>query len=107
MVEISLDRCDGGRYIFSAKGHSEMKRDGGDIVCAAISALVYNFYLAICKLDTNGEISKYYHSMDKGEALLDFTVKKRFIAEFELISEILMDGFCAVAEYYPDNVIVL
>ncbi len=106
MIEINFDKCEDGRFIFSARGHADKRKVEGPLVCAAVSALVYNFYLAVRSTDIEGEIEKFYHSMDKGEAVLDFTVKKRYVKKFETIAEILMDGIFAIAERYPGDVTV-
>ena len=107
MIEISLDKCEGGRYIFSACGHAAYCEGGDDIVCAAVSTLVFTLYRAVCALDTRGDISRFYHTLSKGEALLDFTVKERALDAAGQIVDSYMEGFVTVADKFPENVSVI
>ena len=106
MIEISLDKCDGRRFLFSACGHAGYSESGDDIVCAAVSTLVFTLYRAVCCLDCDGEIENFYHTVSKGEAVLDFTVKERAISAAERLVDSFMEGFVMVADKFPENVIV-
>lgn len=106
MINISLDRCNGGRYLFTSRGHANYGSAGCDIVCAAVSALTYSLYLAIRELDISGEISNFYSALGKGECILDLTVKERALSHADGLISSYIEGLSAVADAYPENVTV-
>ncbi len=94
------------RYIISVEGHANYGPEGQDTVCAAISVLTFTLFRALAELDSRGAFSRFYHSLSKGSAQFDFTVKPPFALQVKAAVEALFEGFFLLEENYPDCVCV-
>ena len=106
MISVSCDRCT-DRYIISVDGHAGHSEDGNDIVCAAASVLAFTLYRAVKMLDEEGEISLFSHSISKGDAEFDFTVKEWAIEKAQAVVDSIIEGYLLLEENYPECVQVV
>ena len=83
------------------KGHSKFDRPGKDIVCAAVSILIYSAYLSIKNLPD----IKIEYKDDKENiylSLIDY--KKELEGEIRGITIFLVNGLKLLSENYKNNV---
>ena len=83
------------------KGHSHFTQKGKDIVCAAVSVLVYSAYLSFCnmpdiKIDYIDDKNKLRLSVNK--------LNQEVFGELRGISIYLITGIKALAKEYVDNI---
>lgn len=83
------------------KGHSDYDEYGKDIVCAAVSILVYTAYLSLKKIpDINAE-----YLDDKSTVILSLkNVLKEIEGEVRGITLFLVSGLKLLSEKYQENV---
>lgn len=74
---------------FKIEGHSGYSEHGSDIVCAAISVLVFNTVNSITEF-TNEEI--YIHKMDPEQGLFDCEFPKRKLQSASEQAELLLNA---------------
>lgn len=80
------------------KGHSELAAYGSDIVCAAVSALVYTLTQYINMHDSGG-FAKI--RLETGYADIEYnSCPQNIMAVFDAVT----DGFRLIASNYPSNV---
>lgn len=106
MITVSCD-TDLERYIISVEGHANFGEKGQDTVCAAASILTYALYRAIQNFDTNGDISRFFHSISKGNAQFDFDVKEDGRERVKAAIDTVLEGFFLLEENYSGCVRVV
>lgn len=80
-------------------GHAGFNSNGGDIVCAAASALGFALLGFLEQRDNGGEIDCDW-LVESGR--LDITATRN--AETDIAFEMTMIGLCQLERKYPDNV---
>ena len=106
MIRVSSDRCI-DRFIVSVEGHAGYSEKGEDVVCAAASVLAFTLYRAISLLDEEGEVSLFSHSISKGDAEFDFTVKERALEKAQAVVDSIMEGYLLLEDNFPECVRVV
>lgn len=106
MITVNSDRCT-DRFIFTVEGHAEHGARGHDVVCAAASVLAFTLYRAVKLLDEEGEISVFNHSISKGNAEFDFTVKEDALGKAVSVVDSIVEGYLLLEENFPECVQVL
>lgn len=102
MTEVSYVN-DGGRIVFTVKGHAEYAAEGADIVCAACSALSGTLATKIANLPVKSNIS-----FESGNLKLVLERKDigPYLLEIMHAFDFAMMGYRLLEEQYPSNVIV-
>lgn len=95
MIAAEFDRDQSGRTSFRIAGHSTYSRKGGDIVCAAVSAIVYSLVGFLSK--RKGEQMRLVH-FDSGHVELDCS---RDCDEVMMMAYI---GLSQLAMTYPEQI---
>lgn len=91
--------CDNGSFILKAVGHSDYKSKNGDIVCAAVSALICTLANAVSSLHCQRQIS-----LESGNALI--SCKGEDNAASEQIGKMFgytLLGLKLISQRYPNN----
>ncbi len=91
---------------FKVEGHSRYAEHGADIICAAISMLIFNTVNSITEL-TDEEIC--IHKMDSGKGLFDCEFPKRKLQTSSEQAELLLNsmilGLNTIKQTYGENYI--
>ncbi|MBO4848266.1 MAG: ribosomal-processing cysteine protease Prp [Clostridia bacterium] len=105
MTRITVHYFEGRIVGFTAKGHSGYADKGGDIVCAAVSALTQTAYLGIRELV--GAKADFQCSDGALRLKLDPSVAGEKREKAELILGTMLLGLRSVEENYSDYLKVL
>lgn len=101
----------GGRYYFEASGHAvseelipdcECDEKESELVCAAISILVFSAYGRLSEMQSSGDIYNASLNVENGYACFDLSVRDEEDARVSEIFEVLMSGFMQLEEKYPE-----
>lgn len=88
---------------FYAEGHAEFAESGNDVICAAVSAIVYN---TINSIEAFTEDS-FTLDMDEDRAFIDFKITSAVSSETKLLLNSLSLGLDAIQNDYGDEYISL
>ena len=101
-IELKKER---GIYKLSAVGHAGYDNSGRDIVCAAISVLIFSLASRLEELDREGGLKKGAKlSLGAGRAEIAFRARRKSRAQAEGALGMLRCGMRMLAEDYPENV---
>ena len=101
MTKITLSNAH-GNVILSIDGHSGYSTSGTDIVCSAISILQYSFATWLEEKEKeSGYIQIHTLNVKPGFASIAYSDPRE---ESKSNLEMLIGGFEALAEMYPNNV---
>lgn len=107
MIEIVFCKCDKEkRLTLKTVGHAGYDDYGRDIICAAVSILVFSFASTVKGLHGSKDVSRIHElRLDSGNAFIDFTARNRTTyAECLKYLFTALTGFDLLAQKYPDNV---
>lgn len=82
-------------------GHADYAPIGKDIVCAAVSSIVYTLKIALEKAEKNEKALLLRCKLNEGCAVLIFNTLS---AETSAIVNALIDGLKAISDSYPDYI---
>lgn len=102
MITINYDRK---HYFLSVDGHAQSGEAGHDLVCSAVSILVYT---AAANAERMSDEKSRFHrpkiEIEQGKA----TIKCRPVSGYKAVAKLAMDSICVgfdiLAQKYPDNV---
>lgn len=101
MVEITFNAR---TYEVTAKGHAMADEEGKDIVCAAVSTLMYTLADSLSQCQLMIEEGTFESRVKKGDMMVKCTPKEDFIANIETIYWVILNGCNALVESYPEYV---
>lgn len=85
----------------NVNGHADYAPIGKDIVCAAVSSIVYTLKIALEKAEQNKKALLLRCELNEGYAVLVF---KTLSAETTAVVRALIDGLIALSNSYPDYI---
>lgn len=103
MIEINYDRK---KCMVTVSGHAQSGEMGHDLVCAAVSILVYTL---AANINDMGKDSTRFHkpkiAIEPGKA----KIQCRPISGMKAVTALMMDSICVgfdiIAQKYPENVL--
>lgn len=101
MITINLTQ-NNTEFELMVKGHSGYAENGKDIVCSAVSILLYTLVEAI---DEEWLESNPFVVMESGDTLVRVKAKEACKAELSTVFRVITNGLKLVSEYFPRNVI--
>ena len=100
MVNISLIRK-GVSYELYAKGHAGYSKKGEDIICAAISILLYTL---VTSIDVDDLAKDPIVVMESGNTFIRIEPKKSRIQKIAGVFSVINNGFKILSENFPKNI---
>lgn len=85
----------------NVKGHAGYAPIGKDIICSAVSSVVYTLKIALEKADENKKALLLKCELNEGKALIVF---EPLSAETKAVVNALIDGLKALSDSYPDYI---
>lgn len=101
MIKVTYDRKHNRVVI---KGHAHSGETGHDLVCAAVSGLVYTLAANITHAKANGYLRTGPVKLEVGDAEIRCAPRSRYKATMTLIFDAICAGFELLAKQYPDNI---
>lgn len=101
MIDIVYDRM---RLRLTADGHSGFAEAGQDIVCAAVTILVYTLAAAVGNMDAAGQARGSSVELGSGHAEIVCAASPRWHACAKMICDQICAGFDILRQMYPDRV---
>lgn len=101
MIEIVYDRT---RLRLTAEGHAGFAEPGQDIVCAAVTILVYTLAAAVGNMDAAGQARGSRVELESGHAEIVCTASPRWRACAAMICDQICAGFDILRQMYPERV---
>ena len=103
MIRIRYDR-EGDEHTLTASGHAGAESYGRDIVCAAVSALVYTLAQAMGDAEEDGRLTEFSYTLDSGDAVIRATPADFAQESVDAAVETVVTGLRMIAERYPEFV---
>ena len=88
----------------TVKGHAGFAENGKDIVCAAVSAIVWTLAEAVKRLDDENKILEPKIVIEKGKAEISADARADYEKEILSIFSFICGGFKHIAEQSPKYV---
>lgn len=101
MIEIVYDRM---RLRLTADGHAGFAEVGQDIVCAAVTILVYTLAAAVGNMDAAGQARGSSVELGSGHAEIVCAASPRWHACAKMICDQICAGFDILRQMYPERV---
>ena len=101
MIDIVYDRM---RLRLTADGHAGFAETGQDIVCAAVTILVYTLAAAVGNMDAAGQARGSSVELGSGHAEIVCAASPRWHACAKMICDQICAGFDILRQMYPDRV---
>ena len=86
------------------EGHAHSAEPGHDLVCAAVSALVYTLAANVRELESGGKVHFAYARLESGDAEIGCTPKGKHAALVGCILNAVCVGFEMLARQYPEYI---
>lgn len=102
MIQAAYER---EAHRLTVKGHAQSAAKGHDLVCAAVSILVFTLAQTIYDLDEKGFLTEYVVRLDEGDA--ELSCKSEYNRCCKTVFDVVRNGFQLLSAQYPDNVIFL
>lgn len=104
MTGVVLKR-EGGGYVLLAEGHADYDRSGRDIVCAALSALIYSLAAELERMEDEGLLYPgAFAELKPGRAEMAFRPRLKGRKRAEGALGVFCRGLEMLSEEYPENV---
>ena len=104
MIEIDIKVRDNRTFDLLAVGHSGAAAHGSDIVCAAVSALLYTLAAQIEDYDQKAMLEDKAILLGSGEGGVYCEVSAKYARYIRSCYKMIARGLIMLAETYPDNV---
>lgn len=101
MVEITFNARD---YEVKASGHAMADAEGKDIVCAAVSTLMYTLADSLSQCQGMLENGSFESRIKKGDVVVKCTPKEEYLPNIETIFWVILNGCYSLMESYPEYV---
>lgn len=102
MIEIVFNRK---TLCVQVTGHANSAEHGHDLVCSAVSALVYTLGANVAKLSANrNQVRRPVINLEDGNAEISCKPVHGFTAVATLTFDVVCSGFELLAQQYPDYV---
>ena len=85
----------------TVRGHAGYAPIGEDIICSAVSSVVYTLKIALEKADKNKKVLLLKCELNEGEAIITF---EPLSAETQAVFKAVLDGLKVLSESYPDYI---
>ena len=98
----------GSRYEISITGHAGYNTNGPDIACASCSALAYTLLNEILTVDAEGGVHGVSTEINDADGVFKLSFYTNPSARDRVHNSVnlILSGFCLLANRYPDFVIV-
>ncbi len=103
MTKVSVEEFYDSRIV-SIEGHAGFGACGGDIVCAAISALAYTLINSLKWAQSDDWLFMRTESVSDGSVYLEFEPYDFAKDRVQAIIDTCMTGFTLIEEEYPDYI---
>ena len=101
MVKVTYDRV---LHRLTAVGHAGKGKQGHDLVCAAVSALVMTLAGNVASLATQDGLRRQELKLAEGDACISCLPYPRMRAVTTLIFDTVCSGFELLETLYPENI---
>ena len=101
MIEVTYHRK---RHKVEVKGHARSGEAGHDLVCSAVSALVYTLAANAENLRKGGQVTKAVIRLEHGDAVIKCRTTDKFKSVVSVIFDSICVGFELLANSYPGNI---
>lgn len=89
----------------SVVGHAAFN-PGNDIVCAGVSAIMYQLLAVLSKMETDGMIYDQHTNVEDGFVIVQFSLAPEGFDLWDTVWMVIKMGWQNIADEYPDNVVV-
>lgn len=103
MIRIEYKK-NGDVFSLKVSGHAETAPKGKDLLCAAVSALVYTL---VASIEEDCVILPIEASLNSGNALVRVRAKKEKIGEIEAVFSVINNGFSLLQKNFEKNIVFL
>ena len=93
-----------GVYTLKTQGHAEYAEPGKDIVCAAVSILVFTLIESIDERDLS---ERSVIEQESGKVLVSVKPKQSTEVKIRAVFEVIKNGFLLLEKNYKKNIIFL
>lgn len=90
----------------SVEGHAMSGEAGHDLVCAAVSSLVYTLAAFVKNLKASRQAYNVKTILKEGDAVIQCSPPSRYKDGVTLVYDAIAGGFGMIAEDHPDNVVL-
>lgn len=91
-------------YSISAEGHAGYAEYGKDIVCSAVTGLLYAAAECVRKNEASGKIVTMEVTLESGHAVIKCVPDRAYCGELKIVFETIITGLEIVADMYPEYV---
>ena len=102
MIQVAYER---EAHRLTAKGHAQSAAKGQDLICAAVSILLFTLAQSIYDLNEKGLLTEHVVKLEPGDA--ELSCNGEYKRCYKMMFDTVCNGFRLLAEDYPDNVIFL
>ena len=103
MIKIDIT-CTRRTFDLVAVGHSGAAPHGSDIVCSAVSALIYTLAAQVEDFDKRGMICDKSVILDSGEGGIYCETPAKYAVDIRSCYRMIARGLVMLAAEYPENV---
>lgn len=89
-------------YEVDIVGHAEYDFTGKDIVCSAVSALGFTLANAVLNTECDNDVH-----MEPGNIHIVVDATEEALPRLDTVMQTIKDGYCMLANKYPDNVVII
>jgi len=101
MITVNYDR---NHHRLRILGHATSAPTGKDLVCAAVSGLVYTMAWNVAELVSQGNAAHQQLRLSEGDALIACVPKKGMANVVTLVFDSVCSGFALLQNFYPEQV---
>ena len=102
MIQVAYER---ESHRLTVKGHAQSAVKGKDLICAAVSTLVFTLAQNIYELEDKGFLTEHVVKLDEGDA--ELACDGQYHRCYKLVFDTICTGLELLAAEYPDNVIYI
>ena len=102
MIQVEYER---EAHRLTAKGHAGSAPCGQDLVCAAVSGLLFALAQSVYDMHERGFLTEHVVNLEPGEA--EISCKSKYNRCLKTMFDTICNGFRVLAEEYPENIIFL
>ena len=88
----------------TVRGHAESGAHGHDLVCAAVSILVFTLAQLLSEMEEKNYITEPVVKLEEGDA--ELSCKGELTHSLKLVFDTICTGFQLLAAQYPENVVL-
>lgn len=92
------------KHRVTVEGHANSGEAGHDLVCAAVSSLVYTIAAFVQNMSSAGQIKSKSIKLKSGDARVGCTPKLKYRAGAVIVFDAICGGFELLARQYPEYI---